>query len=159
MAGSRSVRVANRDVTVVTGPDGGFAVDGQAVTVTPAGRDAWRVTVAGRAFHVHAAGSLDEPWLVVNGVVVRAEVAAPERSARPRRRQEPEGLLAAPMPATVRAVLVSAGDTVTKGATLLVLEAMKMELPLRTPADGVVKAVHCRAGDLVQPGVPLVEIT
>ena len=35
---------------------------------------------------------------------------------------------------------------------------MKMELPLRAPADGTVTAVHCRAGELVQPGVPLVEI-
>jgi biotin carboxyl carrier protein len=35
---------------------------------------------------------------------------------------------------------------------------MKMELPVRAPADGTVKAVHCRPGDLVQPGVPLIEL-
>ena len=38
------------------------------------------------------------------------------------------------------------------------LEAMKMELAVRAPRDGVVTAVHCRAGELVQPGVTLVEI-
>jgi biotin carboxyl carrier protein len=35
---------------------------------------------------------------------------------------------------------------------------MKMELPVRAPRDGKVKAVHCQAGQLVQPGVPLVDL-
>ena len=35
---------------------------------------------------------------------------------------------------------------------------MKMELPVRAPADGVVAAVRCRQGDLVQPGLPLIEL-
>jgi len=39
-----------------------------------------------------------------------------------------------------------------------VLEAMKMELPLKSPVDGVVTGVACQVGDLVQPGVPLVAI-
>jgi len=67
--------------------------------------------------------------------------------------------LTAPMPATVRAVLVAKGATATKGETLVVLEAMKMELALRAPIDGVVKSVACQVGDLVQPDVPLVELT
>jgi biotin carboxyl carrier protein len=41
---------------------------------------------------------------------------------------------------------------------VLVLEAMKMELPIRAPADGRVVSVSCTPGELVQPGVPLVEI-
>jgi 3-methylcrotonyl-CoA carboxylase alpha subunit len=39
-----------------------------------------------------------------------------------------------------------------------VLEAMKMELTIKAPRDGRVKAIACRAGDLVQPGVPLIEL-
>jgi biotin carboxyl carrier protein len=35
---------------------------------------------------------------------------------------------------------------------------MKMELPVRAPRDGIVSAIHCREGELVQPGVTLVEI-
>jgi biotin carboxyl carrier protein len=38
------------------------------------------------------------------------------------------------------------------------LEAMKMELPIRAPRDARVKAIACRQGDLVQPGVPLLEL-
>jgi urea carboxylase len=38
------------------------------------------------------------------------------------------------------------------------LEAMKMELPIKAPRDGRVTAVHCKPGELVQPGVPLLEL-
>jgi urea carboxylase len=40
----------------------------------------------------------------------------------------------------------------------MTLEAMKMELPVHAPRDGTVTSVACGPGDLVQPGVPLVEI-
>ncbi len=50
------------------------------------------------------------------------------------------------------------GQSVAEGETVLVLEAMKMELPVRSPRAGVVKAVHCAQGELVQPGVALVDL-
>ncbi len=62
------------------------------------------------------------------------------------------------MPATVIRVLAEPGREVKRGETLLLLEAMKMELPVRAPRDGKVKALHCQAGQLVQPGVPLVDL-
>jgi len=67
--------------------------------------------------------------------------------------------LSAPMPATVLKVHVRPGDSVRKGDTVILLEAMKMELPLRAPADGTVAAVHCREGELVQADAVLVELT
>jgi biotin carboxyl carrier protein len=67
--------------------------------------------------------------------------------------------ITAPMPATVMKVLVSPGAAVRKGDTLVILEAMKMELPLRASADGTVTAVHCRDGELVQPDALLIELT
>ena len=62
------------------------------------------------------------------------------------------------MPATVAAVLVQPGAVVAAGDTLVRLEAMKMELAIRAPAAGRVAAVDCRAGELVQPGRPLVTL-
>ena len=56
------------------------------------------------------------------------------------------------------AVHVKVGQPVERGDVLLTLEAMKMELPISAPRAGVVKSVTCKAGDLVQPGVPLVEL-
>jgi biotin carboxyl carrier protein len=66
--------------------------------------------------------------------------------------------LASPMPATVASINVVSGQQVEQGDVLVMLEAMKMELPIRAPRTGRVKAVACRRGELVQPGVPLVEI-
>jgi 3-methylcrotonyl-CoA carboxylase alpha subunit len=63
------------------------------------------------------------------------------------------------MPATVVKVLVKPGDRVARGDTVVVLEAMKMELPLRAASDATVKAVHCREGELVQPDAVLIEMT
>lgn len=63
-----------------------------------------------------------------------------------------------PMSATVTRVVVKAGDEVKTGDVLISLEAMKMELPIRAPHDGVIKAVKCREGDLVQPGQELIDM-
>jgi 3-methylcrotonyl-CoA carboxylase alpha subunit len=82
-------------------------------------------------------------------------------SPRPAVRARPashHGSLTAPMPATVVRIEAEVGTQVKRGETLLILEAMKMELPVRASSDGTVTAVNCREGDLVQPGVALIEI-
>lgn len=109
-------------------------------------------TLAATAWAV-AAGEVR--WVFVNGRVY--ELA----EARPRERVRGGGhhaSLTAPMPATVRRVLVSVGDAVRRGDSLVILEAMKMELPVRATTAGTVRAVHCREGELVQPGLTLIEV-
>jgi 3-methylcrotonyl-CoA carboxylase alpha subunit len=64
----------------------------------------------------------------------------------------------APMPGTVIRVLAKAGDRVGHRQPLLVLEAMKMETPLVSPYEAVVKAVHVAEGDRVAGGALLVEL-
>jgi 3-methylcrotonyl-CoA carboxylase alpha subunit len=68
------------------------------------------------------------------------------------------GGLDAPMPGKVIEVKVAAGDTVSKGDELLVVEAMKMENAVRAPRDGRVKTVSARVGEMVSPGTILVEL-
>ena len=102
---------------------------------------------------VAAAG--DARWVYLDGRVFEMDV---ETAGRPRRTAIGHGSLSAPMPATVVRVDVSAGAKVHRGDTLVILEAMKMELPIRAASDGTVASVSCRPGDLVQPGMPLIEI-
>ena len=49
-------------------------------------------------------------------------------------------------------------QVVAQGDLLLMLEAMKMEMPIRAPRDGRVKTIACQRGELVQPGIALVEL-
>jgi propionyl-CoA carboxylase alpha chain len=65
------------------------------------------------------------------------------------------GSLLAPMPGSVLRVEVEAGDRVTKGQPVLVLEAMKMEHRIAAPADGVVSGVHVEKGQQVDAGAVL----
>ncbi len=56
------------------------------------------------------------------------------------------------------AVNVRVNGHVRKGDVLVVLDAMKMEMPVRADADGIVTAVHCKPGELVQADAVLVEL-
>ncbi len=62
------------------------------------------------------------------------------------------------MPGTVIKVLVAEGDRVEARQPLVVLEAMKMETPLASPYEAVVRSVHVAEGDLVAGGALLVEL-
>lgn len=67
-------------------------------------------------------------------------------------------VIVSPMPGKVLKILVAAGDVVTKGRPVLVLEAMKMEHTLKAPMDGSVAAVKCSVGDVVQAAQELVTL-
>jgi acetyl/propionyl-CoA carboxylase alpha subunit len=69
-----------------------------------------------------------------------------------------QSTVTAPMPGTVIRLLVAAGDTVKARQPLVVLEAMKMETPLISPYDAVVRAVNVAEGDRVAGGAVLVEL-
>ena len=61
------------------------------------------------------------------------------------------------MAGTVWKVLVKPGDKVTAGQDVLILESMKMEIPITAEADGVVKALKVKEGDFVNDGDLVVE--
>jgi len=82
------------------------------------------------------------------------EAAAHEHGAA-----DASGEVLAPMPGTVLAVHVQAGDTVQARQPLVVLEAMKMETPLLAPYDATVTAVHVQPGDSVAGGTKLMELS
>ncbi len=123
--------------------------------VTPLGNGRYLVADGEKQSLAYAAGPADARWVFLNG---RVYVINTNRGDTPRKGQDDELALASPMPAKVAAVKVSVGQQVSRGDVLIMLEAMKMELPIRAPRDGRVKSIACQVGELVQPGTPLVEL-
>ena len=68
------------------------------------------------------------------------------------------GGLTAPMPGKILSVAVAAGDAVTRGTPLIVMEAMKMEHTIDAPHDGTVREVFYAVGDQVAEGVVLIDL-
>jgi biotin carboxyl carrier protein len=95
-------------------------------------------------------------WVTVNGQTFVLTKSSGTKRSGPGHDHGSE--LAAPMPGQVRAVNVSSGDLITKGQTLLVLEAMKMEIRIQAPKNGRVKAVPVKQGQTVEREQILIEI-
>jgi biotin carboxyl carrier protein len=146
------LRDVRREYRVTLESDGEVSIDGVRVQATTLAPGEMRVGDAARAW-VCAVG--ETRWVFHRGEVFELEVV-PE--GRRRRATAAAGSLSAPMPATVVRVDVTPGAVVRRGDTLVILEAMKMELPIRASADGTVTAIHCKPGDLVQPGVALIQM-
>jgi biotin carboxyl carrier protein len=139
-------------------------------TVTPLAPGTFCVDVEGRHEIVHVAGPPTDRWAFWNGHVFHVDLesrgAAPhglpvsDQTRHPGtiRRAQAARSLSAPMPGTVIRVLVAAGSPVKKGQTVVVLEAMKMELPIRSLSDGTIAAVRCHEGELVKADQLLIEM-
>ncbi len=96
-------------------------------------------------------------WVTING---RTSVLTKQSGSRKSAsgHHHAAGELTAPMPGQVRAVNVNEGDEVIKGQTLMVLEAMKMEIRIQSPGDGTVKKLLVKQGQTVEREQMLIEI-
>jgi 3-methylcrotonyl-CoA carboxylase alpha subunit len=144
-------------VSVSTSGEARVAPGDAALRLVAVAADTYRVTDGRTSWLVVIAGDGDDRQAFVDGEVFALEVRTGE--AKPRRVKAGADLIAAPMPAKVTGILVKPGDRVARGDLLITLEAMKMELPLHAPRDGTVVSVACREGELVQPGVRLLELS
>ncbi len=124
----------------------------------------YTVSIDGNSYEVEVLARVGATLSMrVNGSEYSVRVA-PRSDVKPRgvegARGERSGPLAvrALMPGIVSDVRVSPGATVESGAVLLVIEAMKMENPIKAPRSGTVTAVHITQGSEVSSGTTLVEI-
>ena len=138
--------------------------DGGAFHIDPIARGVSNILAisseGGSAERIRATTALvgDIAWVFIDGEAFEISVEDAQQQRARRRDRGGEGALAAPMPATVARILVETGQTVASGETLLLLEAMKMEMPIKAPHAGRVAAIRCQAGELVQPGIPLLDL-
>jgi biotin carboxyl carrier protein len=132
------------------------SIGGRALDVRAAAFDGgWLLTLDGQQIRVYTASRGAARFVSAGGESYTLTVPQPGRR---RSAGAGSGDLSAPMPGQVREVFVQAGDRVHSGQTLVLLEAMKMEIRVRAPADGRVSRLLVRAGDVVDRGQPLAEI-
>jgi 3-methylcrotonyl-CoA carboxylase alpha subunit len=156
--GTFTVRLGDEEHRVSVGPGGDARVDdGTSLRVIGDGRRVYRVDDGTVVRRVFVTGTGEKRQVFVDGEVYDL-VAGAEASGRQRGGRSAVDLLSAPMPARVTAIVVEQGQAVRKGDVLVKLEAMKMEMAVRAPKDGTVSRIACRVGEMVQPGVGLLEI-
>ena len=66
--------------------------------------------------------------------------------------------ISTPMPGKIVKILVSEGDKIETGQSLLIVESMKMENEIKSPTDGEVISVNFSDGDLVEPGQIIIKL-
>ncbi len=119
------------------------------------------LTVDGRLQRVFVAQNQERTYIHIGGKVIILDDAAKEadrqRGGTGASSAAPSAITS-PMPGNLIKVMVQEGDTVEEGQALVIVEAMKMENEIRSPSQGVVKRINFSVGDLVDAGVPIVEI-
>ncbi|MEZ4919349.1 MAG: biotin/lipoyl-containing protein [Saprospiraceae bacterium] len=140
-------------------------VDAQSMDVISNGNNAFHAIKDGVAYHIEILernSKTREYLLRVNGRNHRVQIADYyDRLIKEMGLQAGSGQhineLKAPMPGLVLDVLVEVGQEVSKGDSLLILEAMKMENVLKSPGEGKVKSIQVNKGQAVEKGSVLLD--
>ena len=119
--------------------------------------DRIEATIDGHTLRAHAFVTSSSVTIFIGDA--EATVTRPDPLAA--RRDDGAGgdTIAAPMPGLVKLVSVAAGETVSRGQALIVMEAMKMEHTLTAPRDGTIAEVTAKAGDQVEVAAVLLDLS
>lgn len=120
------------------------------------------VAVNGTNYNVELVNDEEEVTLVARPAAA-PKAAAPQAAAAPKAAPAKGGAagskaVKSPLPGIVVSISVAVGDTVKKGQTVAVLEAMKMENNIQAPADGTVASIDVNVGDSVLEGVSILSL-
>ncbi len=124
-------------------------------SLAPSGAD-WVVTVDGQAVPVSLVVDRDIALIHAFGRTWRILVEDPAERALLGGNQS--DVAKAPMPGVTVNVMVGAGDTVTAGQTLLIIESMKMQMEIKASRNGTIADVNAREGESFTLGAPLVTL-
>lgn len=125
----------------------------------PVGENLFRVSHNGQTHIVAAVKSKDAIYIDIDTNVLEIrDAASAQNISSAASHNIVKDKVFAPMPGKIVKVLVKKGDTVSERQPLAVVEAMKMENQINSPASGRVKAVHFAAGDQVNTTSPIIEL-
>ncbi len=133
----------------------GYLIGDELARVQRLGASELHVAIADRQFDTSVVRLGEQTHVFLHGR--HYSVTAVDPLAHAGESEEVHGGLMAPMPGKVIALLAEPGTELAKGAALLVMEAMKMELTVFAPAQGKVVSYFCNVGDQVKEGLPLVD--
>lgn len=159
-----------------------YTYNGEVYTIdlVPLPNGSYTATIDGQSYHAQMQRQYDgELVLLIDGKPVNAVIAATRNnryyvslhrgktyeleayeptSTRRKGSGGGAGNLNAQMPGQIIQILVEEGETVEAGQQLLIMEAMKMEIRVSSPVDGIVKRILVTTGDTVDRGQLLVEV-
>ena len=129
------------------------------VRVSPAGPNRWLLEMEGQRYLLNAKLVDGVAYIQTNGWNLRVPVRDPRNNFMGGSDTASQGHITTQMPGVIVRTLAMVGDSVQKGQSLIVVEAMKMENELKAPMDGVVAAVHVEDGQAVDSGTLLIEVS
>ncbi len=141
-----------------------YRINGQEYIVAVNRKDESNAEVAvnGTNYSVELVNDQEEVTLVARPAAKAsapaAASAAPKAAAPAKGGAAGSKAIKSPLPGIVVAINVAVGDTVKKGQTVAILEAMKMENNIQAPADGVVASIDLNVGDSVLEGVSILSL-
>ena len=106
--------------------------------------------IQGKPTRLYWAAEQDKKWISLDGCTYLIEKPAQPANAHKAADRAKEGRVASPMPAQIRSIEVQTGDQVEKGQTLLLLEAMKMEIRITAPITGRIVYLNVKQNDLTR---------
>jgi biotin carboxyl carrier protein len=152
---SFNMDIAGADTIMIT--DGTRAID---VSYSVISENEIYLLVDGTGYNAFITGKTGEKSIVINGVpylIQDADMAGQARKPRKSQGELPQEITP-PMPSVVERIMVTVGDMVKKGDSIVVVTAMKMETTLSAPFGGRVAKINVSVGDKVMPGLILVNI-
>jgi biotin carboxyl carrier protein len=158
-----TINGARKEIEILTpAPDCHFRFGGTecAAEVELAQPGIYSVLVDGRSYDARVDRTETATVVTIEGYRFEVQVEDPRRWSRKSGHTGAAGVetLTAPMPGKVVRVLAGAGDTVSPGQGIVVVEAMKMQNELKTSRAGRVLAIHAHEGATVAAGDALVTI-
>ncbi|QPC81846.1 biotin/lipoyl-binding protein [Phototrophicus methaneseepsis] len=143
--------------------DGSLLINGERVDVDflNMGSSLYSLIIDNRSIELAIDEDNGQYQLLVDGRLYEAQVLDERALFLANRRGglgNASGEIKAPMPGLIVEVLVSVGDTVTEGQTVIILESMKMQNELKAAQDGIIKEIFVKAGQTVDKNAPLTTI-